>query len=52
MNDNIKKHDLFAYCITDGMLDEMSPEQRTALIRAIAEIKEEMMKDTQASDSD
>ena len=26
---------LFAYCITDGILDEMSPEQRTSIIRII-----------------
>ena len=28
-------HHLFAYCITDGILDEMSPEQRTSIIRII-----------------
>jgi hypothetical protein len=32
---------LFAYCITDGILDELYPEQRTAIIRAI----ESMFKD-------
>ena len=26
---------LFAYCITDGILDEMSPEQRTSIIHII-----------------
>ena len=25
----------FAYCITDGILDEMSPEQRTSIIHII-----------------
>ena len=29
------KHFLFAYCITDGVLDEISPEQRTSIIRII-----------------
>ena len=37
-----KRH-LFAYCITDGALDDMSEEQRTALILDITEIKEEML---------
>ena len=39
------KRYLFAYCITDGALDDMSEEQRTALILDITEIKEEMLKD-------
>ena len=39
-----KRH-LFAYCITDGALDDMSEEQRTALILTITEIKESMLKD-------
>ena len=29
------KRYLFAYCITDGALDELPEEQRTAIIRAI-----------------
>ena len=39
-------HHLFAYCITDGALDDMdmSEEQRTALILDITEIKEEMLR--------
>ena len=39
-----KRH-LFAYCITDGALDDMdmSEEQRTALILDITEIKERML---------
>ena len=41
------KQDLFAYCITDGALDDMSEEQRTALILTITEIKESMLKDYQ-----
>ena len=28
-------HHLFAYCITDGILDEMSPEQRASIISII-----------------
>ena len=28
-------HHLFAYCITDGILDEMCPEQRTSIIHII-----------------
>ena len=28
-------HYLFAYCFTDGILDEMSPEQRTSIIHII-----------------
>ena len=28
-------HHLFAYCITDGILDEMSPEQRASIISVI-----------------
>ena len=39
-----KRH-LFAYCITDGALDDMSEEQRTALILDITEIKESMLKE-------
>ena len=38
-----KRH-IFAYCITDGALDDMSEEQRTALILDITEIKEEMLR--------
>ena len=45
-----KRH-LFAYCITDGALDDMSEEQRTALILDITEIKEEMLNDYHAPKS-
>ena len=39
------KQYLFAYCITDGALDDdMSEERRTALILDITEIKEEMLR--------
>ena len=39
-----KRH-LFAYCITDGALDDdMSEERRTALILDITEIKESILK--------
>lgn len=34
------KRYLFAYCITDGILDDMSAERRTAMILDITEIKE------------
>ena len=37
------KQYLFAYCITDGALDDMSEEQRTSLLLTITEIKEEML---------
>ena len=37
---------LFAYCITDGTLDDMSEEERTAMIIDITEIKESMLKNT------
>ena len=39
------KQYLFAYCITDGILDDMSEEERTALILDITEIKEGMLND-------
>ena len=32
---------LFAYCITDGILDEMSPEQRTSIIHIIESLLSE-----------
>ena len=35
---------LFCYCITDGALDELPEEQRTAMIIDITEIKEAMLK--------
>ena len=38
-----KRH-LFAYCITDGALDDMSEEERAAFILTITEIKESMLK--------
>ena len=40
------KQHLFAYCITDGALDDMSEEERTAMIIDITEIKEAMLKNT------
>ena len=42
------KRYLFAYCFTDGALDEidMTEEQRTAMIIDITEIKEAMLKNT------
>jgi hypothetical protein len=43
---------LFAYCITDGALDGMSEEQRTAIIAAITKIKEAMLKEHPPTDSD
>ena len=32
---------LFAYCITDGILDEMCPEQRTSIISIIESLLSE-----------
>ena len=32
---------LFAYCITDGILDEMSPEQRASIIHIIVSMLSE-----------
>lgn len=52
MDDNIRTHELFAYCITDGVLNDMSEKRRTALIRSIAKIREEMIKDSQHTDGD
>ena len=40
------KQHLFAYCITDGALDDMNEEERTAMIIDITEIKEAMLKNT------
>ena len=45
MNDNNVKQELFACCITDGILDGMSSEQRAVIILDINEIKESMLKD-------
>ena len=36
---------LFAHCITDGALDEMSEEQRTSIILTITKIKEIFFKE-------
>ena len=44
MDDNNVKRELFACCITDGILDDMSEEERTAMIIDITEIKEAMLK--------
>ena len=38
------KQYLFAYGITDGALDDMSEEERAAMIIDITEIKEAMLK--------
>ena len=46
MDDNDKQY-LFAYGITDGALDDMTEEQRTAIIRAI----ESILKEHQPADS-
>ena len=40
-----------AYCITDGALDNMSEEERTALILSITKIKEEMLKGSHTTES-
>ena len=52
MDDNSVKQELFACCITDGILDDMSSEQRTVIILDINEIKESILKDYQPADSD
>lgn len=43
---------LFAYCVTDGMLDDMGEERRASLLLTITEIKESMLKDYQPTESD
>lgn len=40
------KQYLFAYGITGGAFDDMSEEERTAMIIDITKIKEEMLKNT------
>ena len=52
MDDNNVKQELFACCITDGILDDMSSEQRTVMIIDINEIKETLLKDYQPAESD
>ena len=42
---------LFAYCVTDGMLDDMCEEQRTSIILALTESKK-ILKDYQSTESD
>ena len=39
------KQYLFAYCITDGALDDMTEAQRASLLLTITEIKENMLAD-------
>ena len=43
---------LFAYCVTDGMLDDMGKEQRTLIILATSESKKEILKDSYPTESD
>ena len=43
---------LFAYCVTDGMLDDMTDEQRTSIILALTESKKKILKGYQSTDSD
>ena len=52
MDDNNVKQELFACCITDGILNDVSPEQRTVIILDINEIKESILKDYQPTESD
>ena len=52
MDDNNIKRELFACCITDGILDDMNPEQRIVMIIDITEIKESILKDYQPAESD
>ena len=54
MDDNtikLGKKYLYAHCITEGALDDMSEEQRTAFILDINEIKEGMLKDTHPTEN-
>ena len=44
MDDNNVKRELFACCITDGILDDMPPEQRIVMIIDIIEIKDTILK--------
>ena len=41
------KQYLFAYCITDGALDDMTEAQRASLLLTITAIKEEMLRRVQ-----
>ena len=52
MDDNNVKQELFAYCITDGILNDMSSEQRKVIILDINEIKGSILKDYQPTESD
>ena len=52
MDDNDVKQELFACCIIDGILNDISPEQRTVIILNINEIKESILKDYQPTESD
>ena len=52
MDDNNVKRELFACCITDGILDDMNPERRLVMIFDITEIKESILKDYQPAESD
>ena len=52
MDDNNVKRELFACCITDGILDDMNPERRLVMIIDITEIKESILKDYQPTESD
>ena len=45
------KQYLFACCITDGALDDMTEAQRASLLLTITEIKESMLKDYHAPKS-
>ena len=51
MDDNNIKRELFACCITDGILDDMNSEQRIVMIIDITEIKEDLLKEHQPTDS-
>ena len=44
------KRYLFAYCITDGVLDDWSEKRRTAIILDITEIKERMLSGEDANE--
>ena len=46
------KRYLFAYCIADGAFDDWDEERRTAMIIDITEIKEDLLKEYQPTESD
>lgn len=48
----LDKKYLFACCIIDGALNDMSEERRTKMVREITYTKEDMLKNSQPTGSD